>query len=115
MTPQGQPLNIDFVFTRKMLEDLTKDLVDRTVGILQRVMARVLGAIDWVRDGYVAIVRRLVECGAPRIARTKKSAPAVAMHAHQSARSAPTGRCRTSVRSCPPRRSHNNHAEPANT
>ncbi len=29
-------------------------------GPLQRVMARVLGAIDWVRDGYVAIVRRLV-------------------------------------------------------
>jgi HAE1 family hydrophobic/amphiphilic exporter-1 len=29
-------------------------------GPLQRVMSRVLGAIDWVRDGYVAIVRRLV-------------------------------------------------------
>jgi molecular chaperone DnaK len=38
MTPQGQPLNIDFVFTRKLLEELTKDLVDRTVTILQRVM-----------------------------------------------------------------------------
>jgi molecular chaperone DnaK len=38
MTPQGQPLNIDFVFTRKLLEELTKDLVDRTVAILQRVM-----------------------------------------------------------------------------
>ena len=29
-------------------------------GLLQRGMQRVLGAIDWVRDGYVAIVRRLV-------------------------------------------------------
>jgi molecular chaperone DnaK len=38
MTPQGQPLNIDFVFTRKLLEQLTRDLVDRTVEILQRVM-----------------------------------------------------------------------------
>jgi molecular chaperone DnaK len=39
MTPQGMPLNIDFPFTRKMLEDLTKKLVDRTVEILMRVMA----------------------------------------------------------------------------
>ncbi|HEY2028807.1 MAG TPA: Hsp70 family protein [Myxococcales bacterium] len=38
MTPAGQPLNIDFVFTRKMLDELTKDLVDRTVAILKRVM-----------------------------------------------------------------------------
>jgi molecular chaperone DnaK len=38
MTAQGQPLNIDFQFTRKLLEDLTKDLVDRTVQILARVM-----------------------------------------------------------------------------
>ena len=29
-------------------------------GLLQRGMNRVLGAIDWVRDGYVSIVRRLV-------------------------------------------------------
>ena len=33
---------------------------DHSRGPLQRVMQRVLGAIDWVRDGYVAIVRRLV-------------------------------------------------------
>ena len=38
MTPQGQPLNIDFVFTRKLLEELTRPLVDRTVDILTRVM-----------------------------------------------------------------------------
>ncbi|MCA1828871.1 MAG: Hsp70 family protein [Myxococcales bacterium] len=38
MTPQGQPLNIDFVFTRKLLEDLTLPLVNRTVDILMRVM-----------------------------------------------------------------------------
>ncbi len=39
MTPQGQPLNIDFTFTRKLLEELTTPLVDRTVAILERVMA----------------------------------------------------------------------------
>jgi molecular chaperone DnaK len=39
MTPQGQPLNIDFVFTRKLLEELTAHLVDRTFQILDRVMA----------------------------------------------------------------------------
>src|SRR5919198_119872 len=38
MTPQGQPLNIDFVFTRKLLEELTAPLVDRTIEILERVM-----------------------------------------------------------------------------
>jgi len=32
----------------------------RRRGLLQRGMQRVLGAIDWLRDGYVAIVRRLV-------------------------------------------------------
>ena len=44
MTPQGQPLNIDFVFTRKMLEEMTEPLVDRSLEILQRVM--VDAAID---------------------------------------------------------------------
>jgi molecular chaperone DnaK len=38
MTAQGQPLNIDFVFSRGLLEELTKDLVERTVEILTRVM-----------------------------------------------------------------------------
>ena len=38
MTPQGQPLNIDFTFTRKLLEELTRDLVDRSLEILNRVM-----------------------------------------------------------------------------
>src|SRR3989440_455112 len=38
MTKEGQPLNIDFVFTRKLLEDLTTRLVDRTIEILDRVM-----------------------------------------------------------------------------
>ena len=39
MTPQGQPLNIDFVFTRKLLEELTAQLVERTIVILSRVMS----------------------------------------------------------------------------
>jgi len=38
MTAQGQPLNIDFVFTRGLLEEITNDLVERTVEILTRVM-----------------------------------------------------------------------------
>jgi molecular chaperone DnaK len=38
MTAQGQPLNIDFTFSRKLLEELTLPLVDRTVDILTRVM-----------------------------------------------------------------------------
>ena len=38
MTAQGQPLNIDFVFTRQLLEEITSGLIDRTVGILSRVM-----------------------------------------------------------------------------
>src|SRR5438270_4678113 len=38
MTKEGQPLNIDFVFTRKLLEELTTPLVDRTLEILDRVM-----------------------------------------------------------------------------
>ncbi len=39
MTPQGQPLNIDFTFTRKMLEDLTAPLIERSLEILKRVMS----------------------------------------------------------------------------
>ena len=38
MTPQGQPLNIDFNFTRALLEEITGGLIDRTVDILMRVM-----------------------------------------------------------------------------
>ncbi len=38
MTLQGQPLNIDFVFTRLMLEEMTTKLVDRSIEILNRVM-----------------------------------------------------------------------------
>jgi len=38
MTPQGQPLNIDFNFTRGLLEEITGGLIDRTVDILMRVM-----------------------------------------------------------------------------
>src|SRR5437870_1645551 len=38
MTAQGQPLNIDFPFSRQMLEELTSGLIDRTVEILTRVM-----------------------------------------------------------------------------
>ena len=36
MTPQGQPVNIDFVFTRKMLEEMTAGLVERSIQILNR-------------------------------------------------------------------------------
>jgi molecular chaperone DnaK len=38
MTPQGQPLNIDFTFTRKLLEELVTPLIDRSMDILKRVM-----------------------------------------------------------------------------
>ncbi len=38
MTPQGQPLNIEMKFTRKLLEQLTVDLVDRTLKIVARVL-----------------------------------------------------------------------------
>jgi molecular chaperone DnaK len=38
MTPQGQPLNIDFPFSRQMLEAMTEPLVDRSFEILKRVM-----------------------------------------------------------------------------
>jgi len=38
MTPQGQPLNIEMKFTRKLLEQLTSDLVDRTLKIVARVL-----------------------------------------------------------------------------
>ena len=36
MTPQGQPLNIDVKFDRKLLESLTHDLVDRSLKIVAR-------------------------------------------------------------------------------
>ena len=39
MTPQGQPLNIDFTFTRKMLEQMSEPLIERSLGILRRSMA----------------------------------------------------------------------------
>ena len=38
MTPQGQPLNLDLKFTRPLLEELTRDKVDRTVEIVRRVL-----------------------------------------------------------------------------
>jgi molecular chaperone DnaK len=38
MTPQGQPLNMDVRFDRKLLETLTQPLVDRTLKILGAVM-----------------------------------------------------------------------------
>ena len=31
MTPQGQPLNIEMTFTRKLLEQLTGPFIDRTI------------------------------------------------------------------------------------
>jgi molecular chaperone DnaK len=38
MTPQGQPLNIEMKFTRKLLESLTSDLIDRTLKIVAKVL-----------------------------------------------------------------------------
>ncbi len=38
MTAQGQPLNIEMKFTRKLLEELTSHLVDRTLQIVARVL-----------------------------------------------------------------------------
>jgi molecular chaperone DnaK len=38
MTPQGQPLNLDLKIDRTLLEALTRDLVDRTLGIVDAVM-----------------------------------------------------------------------------
>ncbi|MGQ0506670.1 MAG: Hsp70 family protein [Myxococcaceae bacterium] len=38
MTAQGQPLNIEMKFTRKILEELTTHLVDRTLQIVARVL-----------------------------------------------------------------------------
>ncbi|MDY7227939.1 Hsp70 family protein [Hyalangium rubrum] len=38
MTSQGQPLNIEMRFTRKMLEQLTNQLVDKTLQIVARVL-----------------------------------------------------------------------------
>ncbi|HUL60091.1 MAG TPA: Hsp70 family protein [Anaeromyxobacteraceae bacterium] len=39
MTPQGQPLNMEVKFDRKLLERLTQPLVDRTLKIVGAVMA----------------------------------------------------------------------------
>ncbi len=38
MTPQGQPLNIEMKFSRKLLEQLTSELVDRTLKIVAKVL-----------------------------------------------------------------------------
>lgn len=38
MTPEGQPLNIEMKFNRKLLEKLTADLVNRTLKIVDRVL-----------------------------------------------------------------------------
>jgi molecular chaperone DnaK len=38
MTPQGQPLNIEMKFSRKLLESLTSDLIDRTLKIVAKVL-----------------------------------------------------------------------------
>jgi molecular chaperone DnaK len=38
MTSQGQPLNIEMKFTRKMLQQLTNHLVDRTLQMVARVL-----------------------------------------------------------------------------
>ncbi|MGI5863397.1 MAG: Hsp70 family protein [Myxococcales bacterium] len=38
MTPQGMPLNIEMVFTRKLLEQLTSHLVDRTLKTCAQVL-----------------------------------------------------------------------------
>jgi molecular chaperone DnaK len=38
MTAQGQPLNIEMKFTRRMLENLTSTLIDKTLQIVARVL-----------------------------------------------------------------------------
>jgi molecular chaperone DnaK len=38
MTPQGQPLNIEMKFNRKLLEQLTSELVDRSLQIVAKVL-----------------------------------------------------------------------------
>jgi len=38
MTAQGQPLNIEMKFTRRMLENLTSNLIDKTLQIVARVL-----------------------------------------------------------------------------
>ena len=38
MTPQGQPLNLEVKFTRELLEELTRGLVQRTLDIVEQVM-----------------------------------------------------------------------------
>jgi molecular chaperone DnaK len=38
MTPQGKPLNMDLRFTRELLADLTRSLVDRTTVIVTQVL-----------------------------------------------------------------------------
>jgi molecular chaperone DnaK len=39
MTPQGQPLNLEVKFTRELLEELTRGLVQRTLDIVEQVMS----------------------------------------------------------------------------
>jgi molecular chaperone DnaK len=39
MTPQGQPLNVDLPFSRTLLEELTRGLVQKSLNILEQVMA----------------------------------------------------------------------------
>ncbi|HEX9241134.1 MAG TPA: Hsp70 family protein [Anaeromyxobacter sp.] len=47
MTPQGQPLNMDVKFDRRLLEALTQHLVDRSIQIMELVMAdAAVGADD---------------------------------------------------------------------
>ncbi len=38
MTPQGQPVNVDMRFSRKLLEELTASLLDRSLQIVARVL-----------------------------------------------------------------------------
>jgi molecular chaperone DnaK len=40
MTPQGLPLNIEMTFTRKMLEEMTKPFIDRTLKVVDDVMTQ---------------------------------------------------------------------------
>jgi molecular chaperone DnaK len=40
MTPQGMPVNIEMTFTRKMLEDMTKPFIDRTLAVVDDVMTQ---------------------------------------------------------------------------
>ena len=53
MTPQGQPLNLEMSFDRKLLESLTQQLVDRALKIVGAVM------VDALLDEQQVVVKSI--------------------------------------------------------